>query len=530
MNLNHSLACYRYFKTSVFKEIVWITNTKMYRRKNLVFFCLAVIIIKHVHSTEQNFSASLDVYTNVQTQTQTSRIDSQKTAEYIQSDLQNFDEEEIEIVHTICDICYCPQDENQKPYIINCKALLLKDIPIWSDRLTVEHTLVSSVHVELDNNEFETVSLINECNVIDGISLGHNKILGIEPFAFAELPNLKNLCLSNNQIESIHPSAFKTADGQTSLMEILDLSNNNIHHLESGIFDDLTNLRELNLEGNPFGFLDSSAVSTINSLPNLKYLNIAMTGIDDIPQSLEDTMKHLQRLNIAHNNFIKVPEMIQNGRHLLELIMSDNPFHELKASSFIKLQSLELLYINDMASLEAIYKGTFYPLTSLLTLKCNNNPSLTVIETGAFWNKNGEGPLHLKKLELKNNNLTTLDKELLGDMEIHHLDLRNNPLNCSCSLAWIKTYKGAQDYLNETSCWYPIDVNGKYVTEVDFSCSKKVFTSQDTEKEGFTWSYVTIIFVSFLAITLFLTVILLVIILIWCCRRHNSVKYNKLDF
>lgn len=261
--------------------------------------------------------------------------------------------------HQLCEICYCPYNISQDPYIINCKALNLANIPLWNDNSVIDNSEISNIHLELSYNALITIPLIAASENIQELDLSNSQISGIDPFAFAQLKCLKRLSLSNNNIEMLHPKTFNAATQEDHLkLEILDLSNNKIHHLDGDLFEDVPNLKELNLAVNPLGVLDVSTVIALNSVNGLQYLNMADTGVRELPDTLINPIQHLRKFNLSTNLLKRVPEVLQHGTKMTELILSNNLMQELDASSFVELDSLQTLEINNMPQLVIIHKGS----------------------------------------------------------------------------------------------------------------------------------------------------------------------------
>lgn len=259
---------------------------------------------------------------------------------------------------TICDICKCSDSILSNPYYINCtKSLLDHKIPPWGKLFDTEFTEVDNVHLLLSLNGFVTVPVITKAMPIDAIDFSQNDISVIEPFAFGGLPHLKRLSLSRNSLNNLDGNVFGVKNETFLSLEILDLSYNVITHLPNDIFEKTRYLQELNLEGNPFQVLDSSTIAALNSLTALQILNLANMELKELPMGLINPVQHLYGLNLADNNFVRIPEVIQHGRNLEHLVLSGNLMTEFGAHSFIELNNLKVIEINNLEHLKAIHKG-----------------------------------------------------------------------------------------------------------------------------------------------------------------------------
>lgn len=94
----------------------------------------------------------------------------------------------------------------------------------------------------------------------------------IEFDAFAEVPKLRELLLSNCHIEELSMDAFYGL----SQIEIIDLSSNKLSFLPPGIFDDKSMLREINLSNNSFQRLPKNFFGSLHD-------NVKMVRLTDNP-------------------------------------------------------------------------------------------------------------------------------------------------------------------------------------------------------------------------------------------------------
>ncbi|KAF5279774.1 hypothetical protein FQR65_LT15273 [Abscondita terminalis] len=79
------------------------------------------------------------------------------------------------------------------------------------------------------------------------LNLNSNPLKRLEPM-FLTSPLLRYLALENCQLEDVHPQAFQLLSG----LQDLSLRDNKFTHLNESVFKDLSSLRFLHLEGNPW--------------------------------------------------------------------------------------------------------------------------------------------------------------------------------------------------------------------------------------------------------------------------------------
>ena len=165
-------------------------------------------------------------------------------------------------------------------------------------------------------------------------------------------------------------------------LEKLNLMSNRISLIERGTFEDLRQLIMLNLNNNQVHTLDPLAYS---GLDNLQKLYMESNHLSLIPRSAFVRMHSLRHINLARNNLSDISSRMFVGvSKLEELFLSDNNIINIASDTF-----------------------TVMPLLKVLNMGQNNIHTI---------NKSCEKP-SLKKLQ--------------------ELYLANNPLECTCKIAWI---------------------------------------------------------------------------------------------
>ncbi|KAK0056186.1 toll-like receptor 4 isoform X3 [Biomphalaria pfeifferi] len=180
------------------------------------------------------------------------------------------------------------------------------------------------------------------------------------------------ILLNNNHLKSLADFSFAHVSNLTDL----DLSSNEISHLEIGAFRGLTNLATLNLNDNRL-CLNTKHISeqTFSDLPNLKVLNVIQdTDLRDcnVSHTYLEPLRKLQRLSISANE-----EVLYFGSEFrsltnleaLEVTGSAQVIHD---KTFENLGAIQELYLKNMNNLFNISSSVFVPLTHLLSLKMEN--------------------------------------------------------------------------------------------------------------------------------------------------------------
>lgn len=155
----------------------------------------------------------------------------------------------------------------------------MKSLTNWftdDDWNTLQNGDVVIETIRLENNNITSVPVLKAMPV-KNLYLGSNLIGKIEMGAFQNLPNLNSLDLSHNKLTSktfsrdIFSGNYSTT-GYLPLpkMQRLNIGYNDLHQLDSDIFDHLTNLEDLILSGNEFQVINTLSNIAISSKKLLK--------------------------------------------------------------------------------------------------------------------------------------------------------------------------------------------------------------------------------------------------------------------
>ncbi|KAJ8388828.1 hypothetical protein AAFF_G00125840, partial [Aldrovandia affinis] len=309
------------------------------------------------------------------------------------------------------------------------------------------------------------------------LSFRYNRILSVHSFAFSHTPKLRTLQLNINNIAFLARKALKGLTHLTTLR----LDNNLLTDLFNDTFSDLCSLRTLNLRENRIAVIFNKTFNT------LKCLDILDLGGNKISQLKQEAFAGLQKLAKLYldRNHLKQIDSCQFGRlraTLQVLDLEGNKISYLKKFSYSPFENLTQLkdlkltgqlpygitllpngFFNGLWNLTSLYLGNnrisslqsniFDHLTSLEFLSLDNSyDGVKQLQPGIFKNQrqlkrlNAEnmgiqslsaevfGNLtNLQVLMLAKNDIQTVDPALLKDLpKLYYLDLRHNPLSCTC--------------------------------------------------------------------------------------------------
>lgn len=306
---------------------------------------------------------------------------------------------------------------------------------------------------------------------------------------FANMPELRELILSHNQINDLPRNTF-APDGLPNL-HYLNLAHNNLSIIPYQFFENLTALQSLDVSANHLMsildnfFIDNGALvvlnlrqnslvkvlkDSFNGLHQLIELDLSLNKIEYIDRSAFDSLKALQRLNLCMNNLAMLPTTLFYGLHKLKYLnLSQNKFKTLPNGVFAHQLALEQLYIDETGlqklsnwvsrKVDGMSKEV---LKRLRTISIRRNHQLREIDAIFFRNlpaveqfNLSENSLkilpaeigeltELKHLDISKNDLISIPKQLNTLQKLDSISLMGNSYQCDCHMVWLTAW------INET--------------------------------------------------------------------------------
>lgn len=182
-----------------------------------------------------------------------------------------------------------------------------------------------------DNNGIDVVTQFPNLD-IRILSFKNNKIRKIEARAFRNLTLLERLDLSYNRLtyEALRPNVFEgkfDAHVYEPLENLkwLSLANNEIHSLDSDLFEHFPQLETLILSNNAFRVIDPHTATAISTIVQLTTLDMSRMELKNLPDYIFNAPHKLKSLNLTGNLFEKLPSAIEHAINLVEFNFDDNP-------------------------------------------------------------------------------------------------------------------------------------------------------------------------------------------------------------
>lgn len=281
-------------------------------------------------------------------------------------------------------------------------------------------------------------------NTLVELILNDNDITKIDVDTF-QLPQLKKLDLSNNQLEFIDKETFRGVRN----LEYLNLSNNRFTTFTKLMFHHLNSLNDIVLDNNNLGpvLRDSNLFDRSGFGLTVKIKTISIRGINlkTVPDNFFVDAYDLRKLIISNNS---ISEMFEIPYTLQYLDLSDNPITDIFSEDFTDLIALKVLKLNNL-KIKTVPEAAFQYLPALKTLELERNQNLTSFSKLAFGREvlNDPDNFALERLSLKGSRLSKLDEALSTPLGVLiELDLQGNPWSCDCEIVWIKQLQISKDH------------------------------------------------------------------------------------
>ena len=242
------------------------------------------------------------------------------------------------------------------------------------------------------------------------VNLETNRIRRLEPGVF-ENAYLTKVNLSSNLLTEIEPQSFSNLE----ILEVVDLSDNQIGTILNGAFDTIPHLKKLHLQRNQLSSYKGDIYSGMGNDTELEYLDLSHNQITYLYPESFDLHPQLKWVNFAVNRFAFFPtQFIKNLRQLEYLNLEKNQIKSLEDSDFANLPNLRRLKLA-MNEIESISETAFQNSSQLQFIDISFN-NISELESDLF-----QGILRLN-LDVSHNNLTSIPEGLFEKPKVFRLE------------------------------------------------------------------------------------------------------------
>uniref|UniRef100_A0A182PNT2 LRRCT domain-containing protein n=1 Tax=Anopheles epiroticus TaxID=199890 RepID=A0A182PNT2_9DIPT len=266
------------------------------------------------------------------------------------------------------------------------------------------------------------IEAFRKLTALEALDLSNNRLKAIGDTSFHLLRNLVSLELHDNQIDALAKGTFQ-ADIHTKLM-MISLSYNNIKQLITHTFVDLEELEALLLEDNRIETIEKR---TFMNLSNLKLINLRGNRLSKIADEAFQNLPELEKLDLAYNSlttfdFMYLDQASVGSLTALEVDVSHN---KIKTLGMVENGTEGAGHgSREQQQLQQQLPQQPTVHSNIRSLDFSNN-NISRIMPNYF----RPAELSLMKLVLRQNHLSTITRELFGNMpHLNWLDLSENEI------------------------------------------------------------------------------------------------------
>jgi len=217
------------------------------------------------------------------------------------------------------------------------------------------------------NNVYKFPDNIFNLPNLEEIALSHNQMTAFPKTAFFNNTKLKFLSVDGNHIRSISKSDLEPLAVNNSLLQHLNLSNNEISYIAPSALSQLSHLKILEMHNNSY---EQIYAGTFDAIPELLHLELNNNKLKELPaDSFKDLPKLKALLLHSQKTSFKLSRVyynsIKNLPSLEQLWLSNNelptiPFPMLHEATWTNLKELFLDH-NQIPSLHTYSNNEFLP-------------------------------------------------------------------------------------------------------------------------------------------------------------------------
>ncbi|CAB4058010.1 unnamed protein product [Lepeophtheirus salmonis] len=354
----------------------------------------------------------------------------------------------------ICDrSCECiPKEDPMEVSCINASIHIIpQDLPPYIDIFKTGHS---------ESTGLEQKNQLSRLNALDFEGLAGLKTL---------ISLLEHLDLSNNQIYTFSHNVFHGL----KKLKSLDLSHNRLTSMSFLRDLNLPILQNLMLDGNNFGQIREN--SPFQRFQSLEFLSLVGCRLSKQSSDFFTGLSGLKELDLTDNLIETLPSKSLDNNDLNGLSIlrvGSIIFRELN-SGIGRLKGLTELSISGCINSLPFHfeKNSLQNNTKLKGVNITSCPGLYHLPDGAFLDLP-----HLEYLHLRSNTLQSISPRIADWNSLNSVDLKLNPFKCDCSMSWIfelPGYDHFRSFIQTASC-----EDGDSLSHSKFlHCEKNIYSS-----------------------------------------------------
>ena len=374
----------------------------------------------------------------------------------------------------------CKCSETFGNFKVKCENIgEIEEIPSWITSDTKHLEFIKCNIGSLNRDSFK--NLVNLTRVT--IQKSKRPLTFNDSLVFQGLPRLLEVNFDDNRIVSLPAGLF----ANLPQLGIVSLNSNPLPRLPDDLLENSTNVMYFNLVKTKLVRDVIAKIGQGHFGKNIRDLQLGGTVIERLIDGFSGLPK-LTNLAVAYCGVKSIGADILKGTNVGSIALDGNPISVIDENAF-RDSKVGIFECNGcQLTSNVTFNGFLRKMTSLHTIRLRNN-QLTRIPKDAF-----TGLSLLNVIDLSNNSISTIEENPYADLpacdDTTCIQLRENPLNCDCNLAWLRSFAAnIEDSNNNKPSWKcaePQSFAGQsllFVNISQFSCGTVTSTKQPSTKQ-----------------------------------------------
>ena len=358
----------------------------------------------------------------------------------------------------------------------------IKNIPSWIPSNTAQLVFEGCRIRFLNQDSFK--NLVNLTRITIQKQHGYGLTFN-DSLVFQGLNRLLRVEFEDISIASLPAGLFANLPD----LETVGLNDNPLATLPDDLLENSTNVKTIRLANTQ---LNRSVIAKIGDGhfgKNIVALAIYGTKIQVLKDGLFSGLPKLNSISITNCAIEYINADIFKGTDVVLVSLDENPIKSINENAFRDSKVTTFQCNNCQLTSNVTFSG-FLKKMQVRTIQLQNN-NLTHIPKNAFI-----GLVDLSTTDLSNNLIATIEENPFASLpnckSVNCIQLQNNPLNCDCNLAWLRSF--ADKIEGDKSLWKcskPPSVSGKSLVSLNvdqFCCKSGSMTRCGTSNSGWTVS------------------------------------------
>ncbi|KAJ6639684.1 TLR4 interactor with leucine rich repeats [Pseudolycoriella hygida] len=257
---------------------------------------------------------------------------------------------------------------------------------------------------------------------LEHLSLEHNGIKIVPPFALYGAPQIKMLSLARNAILDFN---YRSLAGLLKL-EWLDVSRNNLTKLSELSFPPFPNVEVVDFRYNPISHIYPMTFGVMNNTIHM-FIGSDISSLDLSYESSFGSLDHLRTLILSNVTIPVLNQKVFKGLKSITKLTMQGQIRRIEFDAFAEMPMLKELYLS-RCKIREISMDIFYGIRNLEIVDLSSN-ELFFLPNGLF-----DEQKKIKEIYLQNNLLTDLPTRFFDIPSVKFIRLTENPWTCSCKL------------------------------------------------------------------------------------------------